>query len=83
MTGTFLWQGRAIPFHPGETVAVALARAGVRAFDRRPQGGSHGIFCGIGLCQNCLVACGGRTTEACLLPCTDGLRVEPLGGDHA
>lgn len=78
MSGHILWQGRAVPFRTGESLGLALARAGVRALGPRPTGGEHALFCGIGQCQGCLVAVEGRVAEACLTPCRDGLRVEPV-----
>jgi aerobic-type carbon monoxide dehydrogenase small subunit (CoxS/CutS family) len=83
MSGRFLWQGREIAFHTGESVGLALARAGVRALGPRPNGGEHALFCGIGQCQGCLVAVEGRVVEACLTPCHDGARVEPLEAPDA
>jgi hypothetical protein len=75
---TILWQGRPIPFHPGDSVGTALARAGLRDLGLRATGGRHALFCGIGQCQNCLVRIAGRPVEACLAPCTEGLAVEPM-----
>ncbi len=68
-----LWNGAPVPFRAGETVASALTRAGVLCFGQAPQGQARALFCGIGQCQNCLVRFDGRLTEACLLPCHDGM----------
>lgn len=77
MTGHFLWNGEPIPFAPGETVALALRRAGVLDL-----GGTAHLFCGIGQCQGCLVRVDQRgLTEACLQPCIDGLEVFPAQPD--
>lgn len=70
MTGTILWQGTPVPFLSGESVASALNRAGIRQF---------GLFCGIGQCQGCLVTIKGRTFEACLTRCQDGVEIDPEG----
>lgn len=82
MSGTIFWNGAALPFRAGETVASALARAGVVHFGTAPQGQARALFCGIGQCQSCLVHDGLRLTEACLLPCRDGLAVSDAGGPH-
>lgn len=82
MSGTIFWNGAALPFRPGETVASALARAGVVRFGTAPQGQARALFCGIGQCQNCLVHDGTRLTEACLLPCHDGLAVSDAARAH-
>lgn len=82
MSGAIHWRGRALPFHPGETVASALMRAGVMNFGTTATGQASALFCGIGQCQSCIVRADGRVTEACLLPCHDGLRVAPVAGDE-
>jgi len=72
------WGEREIPYQDGDTAALALARAGVHDLGTGPSGLRHGLFCGIGQCQGCLVldAVLG-VTEACLLPCRPGLRLQP------
>lgn len=81
MTGTIFWAGRPVPFRTGETVATALLRAGIAAFGQAPTGQVRAVFCGIGLCQGCLIRADGRITEACLLPARDGLHLSPESGD--
>lgn len=83
MSGTIQWQGRSIAFATGESVASALARAGVRDLGARPAGGAMAVFCGIGQCQGCLVQIGGRLVEACLTPCREGMSVAPMEGSDA
>jgi predicted molibdopterin-dependent oxidoreductase YjgC len=75
MSGSIFWHDAAIPFRTGETVSNALLRAGVVAFGTAPTGQPRAVFCGIGLCQGCLVRANGRLTEACLLPAREGLRI--------
>jgi predicted molibdopterin-dependent oxidoreductase YjgC len=83
MTGTIFWNGTAIPFRTGESVATALLRAGINAFGTAHTGQARAVFCGIGLCQGCLVRAEGRLTEACLLAASDGLHLssEIAGGE--
>lgn len=73
MTQVFHWNGQAIPFLDGETVASALARVGIFDLGPTATGGRAGIFCGIGQCQGCLVEFEGRMTEACLLAARSGM----------
>lgn len=82
--GVIHWCGKPVPFRAGESAASALARAGITDLGRAASGLARGVFCGIGQCQNCLVLYQGRPVEACLLPCSDGLRLEPenTGGDN-
>ena len=70
MTRQVFWQGTSVPFLPGESVASALGRAGIRGF---------GLFCGIGQCQGCLITIDGHTVEACLTRCQDGADIHPVG----
>lgn len=74
MTHSFTFDARPVPFVPGQTVGAALTAAGVRSWrstriERRPRG----IFCGIGVCFDCLATIDGRPNErACLTVATDG-----------
>jgi predicted molibdopterin-dependent oxidoreductase YjgC len=75
---TFTFDGATIPCTPGETIAAALDRAGIRIL-----GAGHGdcagrYFCGIGACQACIVSVEGTRMEACLTPACAGLRVERI-----
>ena len=51
---------------PGETIAAALLAAGVRAWRTTRIGGRpRGLFCGIGVCYDCLISVGGQRVRAC------------------
>ncbi|MEZ5862575.1 MAG: FAD-dependent oxidoreductase [Geminicoccaceae bacterium] len=72
----FAFEGRKTEGLVGESLAAALTAAGIvdwrgtRAGDRRSQ------FCGMGVCQECLVRVDGRPAErACLTPVAAGLDV--------
>lgn len=80
--GSFLWRGVAVPFHPNESVAAALMRAGIRDLGSDGAGVRLRYFCGIGACQNCLVAVDGSVVESCLTPARDGLAVEAVEAAH-
>lgn len=49
------FEGRVIPARHGETVAAALAAAGELIFRETARGAPRGLFCGMGVCQDCLV----------------------------
>lgn len=68
------FNGREIPFEPGQTVAAALIAAGIRSWrSTRRDGAPRGLFCGIGVCFDCLVTVNGEpVTRACLRPACDG-----------
>jgi len=80
MGGIIHWQDRKVTFLAGESVASALARAGIDRLGLSGSGLTRGVFCGIGQCQNCLVMIDGRPAEACLVPCSDGMRLQPQQG---
>ena len=80
MTQHIHWQTRAIPVQSGESVASALQRAGIYQLGRAPTNQPLAVFCGIGQCQGCLIMADDRVTEACLLPCRDGLTLQPFDG---
>lgn len=70
MTQPFMitFDGRAIPCQEGWTIGAALTAAGVRSWrttrrDRLPRG----LFCGIGVCFDCLVTVNARpSVRACM-----------------
>jgi predicted molibdopterin-dependent oxidoreductase YjgC len=72
----FTFEGQPILAYAGETVATALLAAGIRTLRHGPgDGGPRGLFCVMGLCQECVVSVEGRAEEACRLAATDGLDV--------
>ena len=73
--------GQAIEAYEGETVAAALTAAGKRVFRHTVPGGQpRGIFCGIGVCFDCLVTVDGmQNVRACVTPVRDGMQVLTVG----
>ncbi|NEC29341.1 (2Fe-2S)-binding protein [Streptomyces sp. SID8111] len=69
--------GEPLPFVDGQTVAAALVAAGRLSWrtsrvGRRPRG----VFCGIGVCFDCLVTIDGAGGQrACLVPARPGMTV--------
>lgn len=59
---------------PGHTIAAALWRAGIVSWRYTRGGGkARGVFCGIGVCFDCLVTVNGRPNQrACLTPARPG-----------
>lgn len=68
------FDGREIEALPGHTIAAALWRAGIMSWRQtRTEGEPRGVFCGIGVCFDCLVTVNGRPNQrACLLPAIAG-----------
>ena len=80
MTFEMRYRGRSVPGEPGQSVAAALMAAGVVAWrTTRIQGRPRGLFCGIGLCHDCLITIDGvPDLRACVTAAGPGLR---LGDD--
>ena len=66
--------GEAVPAFAGETVATVLLALGRRAFRHTEQGAPRGLFCGMGICFDCLVTVDGvDNVRACLTPVAEGM----------
>lgn len=74
--------GVSIPAYEGETVASAILAHGSRVLRRtRLKDSPRGLFCGIGVCYDCLVVIDGTPNlRACMAPATPGLRVHTQKG---
>lgn len=59
--------GRPIPIEPGQSIGAALTAAGIRSWRTTRVGGRpRGLYCGIGVCFDCLVTVNGRrAVRAC------------------
>ena len=56
---------------PGQSLAAALAAGGILALRRTAAGTERGVFCGMGVCQECLVVVDGVPNQrACVLKIT-------------
>lgn len=76
--------GEAVVAYAGETVATALGLLGLPRLRSSPRAGQpRGVFCAMGVCQECVVRVDGRTVPACLEPVRDGMSViGDVGGRH-
>ncbi|MDT8913766.1 (2Fe-2S)-binding protein [Amycolatopsis sp. PS_44_ISF1] len=65
---SFSFDGREIPAEPGQSIGAALIAAGHRSWRTTRHGGApRGLFCGIGVCFDCLLTVNGRpNVRACL-----------------
>ncbi|SDG71954.1 2Fe-2S iron-sulfur cluster binding domain-containing protein [Sinosporangium album] len=68
------FEGRPVPVVAGQTIGAALHAAGIAGWRTTRVGGRpRGLFCGIGVCFDCLVTVDGRTSvRACLTPARPG-----------
>ncbi|PYI66904.1 proline dehydrogenase [Arthrobacter livingstonensis] len=70
--------GEPLAARPGQTVGAALTEAGVTSWRTTLRGGRpRGLFCGIGVCFDCLLMVDGVPNQrACLTPARDGMELE-------
>ena len=70
--------GKAFTAYEGETVHAALLAAGHRVLRKAPK--THqprGIFCGMGICYDCLVTINGAANQrACMTRVEDRMEIE-------
>lgn len=94
MSVDFTFDGRPMTAQSGQTVAAALLAEGIRSWRTTRFGGRpRGLFCGIGVCFDCLVTVNDEpNVRACLAVLAPGDvvrtqdgngRNDQLGGDHA
>ncbi|MCX6429979.1 MAG: (2Fe-2S)-binding protein [Actinobacteria bacterium] len=78
----FTFDGKKVIAISGQTLAGALLEQGVRTLRKtRIKGIPRGVFCGIGICFDCLVVIDGLPNQrACLTEVRDGLTVETQDG---
>jgi predicted molibdopterin-dependent oxidoreductase YjgC len=78
MSTSIFFNGSPVPFSEGESVAAALLRNGEnRIRDTRFNGESRTLFCGIGICFDCIVHIDGIPNQrACIVECRDGMKIE-------
>ncbi|MBI1777842.1 MAG: (2Fe-2S)-binding protein [Proteobacteria bacterium] len=73
---TITVDGQPVAAFAGESVAAALLAAGIYRLRSSPLAASpRGMFCWIGICQECVVAIEGRTVPACQEPVREGLEI--------
>ncbi len=64
---TIRFDGAPVPAHEGESLATALLAAGIRP---------RGLFCAMGVCQECVVLFEGRRVEACRVTLRAGMEFQ-------
>ncbi|MDP2699787.1 FAD-dependent oxidoreductase [Thalassospira sp.] len=75
---TFDFGGKSVSAQPGQTVAAALTAAGIYCLSRGVDDTPRGVFCGMGVCNECIVRIDGVSGQrSCMVPVCDGMKVEP------
>ena len=70
--------GRAVSVFAGETVAAVLLAEGIRVFRYTAKRGEpRGVFCGMGICYECLVTVDGvPNVRACVTTVKPGMAIK-------
>lgn len=76
---SFSFNGAPVAAFAGETLAAALLAAGIRALGHsRADLSARGMFCAMGVCQECAVLVDETVVEACRTEVRDGLVVRSV-----
>ncbi|WP_427870955.1 2Fe-2S iron-sulfur cluster-binding protein [Leucobacter luti] len=80
------FEGEPIEAEAGASVAAALIASGSSAWRTTRMGAQRGLFCGIGVCYDCIVEIDGESGQrACMIPLRDdmcirdGMRIRDAG----
>ena len=78
---TLTLDGNPVTAYTGETVAAVLLAEGFTATRTTPGGEPRGVFCGMGVCFDCLVIVDGLpNTRACMTQVREGMDVRRQDG---
>jgi aerobic-type carbon monoxide dehydrogenase small subunit (CoxS/CutS family) len=73
--------GEPVPAFAGESVATVLLALGRRTFRHNEHGAPRGLYCGMGVCFDCLVTVDGvENVRACMTPVVEGMVIATTGG---
>jgi hypothetical protein len=75
------FDGTPLPYEPGQSIGAALMTAGITSWrTTRKKGKNRGLFCGIGVCYDCLLTVDGQLNQrACVVPAAPGTKIETGG----
>lgn len=81
----FTFDGQKVNAIAGQSVAAALLAQGIRSLRKsRFESNQRGVFCGIGVCFDCLVVIDSITNQrACLIEAKSGMQVQTQVGSNA
>ena len=73
---SFAFEGQILNAYPGDSVAAALTSYGIMDLRETSSGESRGIFCGMGVCHECLVDIDGEQNKrACMTKLKNGMKI--------
>ena len=68
--------GEPVQAFEGETIATALLASGRRVFRHTPDGHPRGLYCGMGICFDCVVEVDGESSvRSCITLVRPGMKV--------
>jgi D-hydroxyproline dehydrogenase subunit gamma len=68
--------GNPLSARRGQTIAAALITSGRPIYRRtRVNGRPRGLFCGMGVCYDCIVRIDGRIERACMTQVEEGMQI--------
>jgi thioredoxin reductase len=74
---SFTFDGAPVRAKDGDSLASALVSQGIYALKESLEGGTRGVFCGMGVCNECAVVVNGQSGKlACMTPAVDGAVVQ-------
>ncbi|MEM1236943.1 MAG: FAD-dependent oxidoreductase [Pseudomonadota bacterium] len=74
---TLTFDGHPVAVREGQSIAAALTSARLKTFRKTAKNNSRGIFCGMGVCQDCLVTIDGVPNQrACMTKACPGQVIE-------
>lgn len=78
------FDGRPLVAAPGQNIGAALVSNGITAWrSTRKNARPRGLFCGIGVCFDCLVTVDGEANQrACLVEVQEGMEIEGSCADQ-
>jgi predicted molibdopterin-dependent oxidoreductase YjgC len=78
------FDGRPLVAVPGQNIGAALVSKGITAWrSTRKEARPRGLFCGIGVCFDCLVTVDGEANQrACLVEVQEGMEIEGSCADQ-
>ena len=78
---TITVDGEPLQAHLGETVAAALIADGAAELRKTRKGAARGLYCGMGVCFDCLVMVDGvPNTRACMTWVRAGMEIRHMDG---
>jgi len=73
---TITFEGEPVRARASESLAAALTAGGIRELRETRSGALRGVFCGMGVCQDCLVEVDGRPNQrACMTKAAEGMAI--------